>query len=296
MPAITSTAPGKIILFGEHAVVYGRPAIAAPVTGVKARAIVIANPKGVSGDLRIHAPDIDLEGDIKNLAPDHQFVFLINVVLQELEIEINPTCTIRVTSTIPVSSGLGSGTAVSVAVIRALSGFLGKPLSNDRVSAIAFEVDKLHHGNPSGIDNAVITQSQPIYYSGEKDINPLRVARPIYLLIGDTGIPSHTGIAVADLRNAWQSDPEKYESIFDAVGAVVQSAKDELAFGQIERLGTLMDDNQRLLDQMGVSSPELENLLNYSKILRSDGSETIRRGKGWKYDRIGRPEFDSKGI
>jgi mevalonate kinase len=107
--------------------------------------------------MHIQAPAIGLDASLNDLPPEHPVAAAVNGVLSTLGATRPPACSLRITSTIPVASGLGSGAAVSVAIIRALSAFLGHPLRDEQVSALAFEVEKLHHGTPSGIDNTVIT-------------------------------------------------------------------------------------------------------------------------------------------
>ena len=109
----TSSAPGKIILFGEHAVVYGRPALAVPVTQVQATATVSENSRG---GIWIEAPNINLSSELSGLAPDHPLAAVINSVFSALSVAHPPACTVYLQSTIPVASGLGSGAAVSVAI------------------------------------------------------------------------------------------------------------------------------------------------------------------------------------
>src|SRR5205823_2861888 len=91
-------------------------------------------------------------------------------------------------STIPIASGLGSGAAVSAAIVRALSEYLDQPLTDADVSALVFETEKLLHGTPSGIDNTVIAYQRPVYFIKGQPPIPLKVAQPFRLLIGDTGI------------------------------------------------------------------------------------------------------------
>ena len=109
MPAISATAPGKIILFGEHAVVYGRPAIAVPVQQVRARVVVTARPRGQPGEVRVLAPDIGLDARLADLSENQPLAKVIRSVLSALGISFPPACTVRVTSTIPVAAGMGSG-------------------------------------------------------------------------------------------------------------------------------------------------------------------------------------------
>jgi len=280
MPAITATAPGKIILLGEHAVVYGQPAIAVPVTQVRARAILTANPRAKPGSLRIQAPNIGLEADLDELGPDHPLAAAVRLVLKELGIEQPPACTLRITSTIPVAAGLGSGAAVSVALIRALSAFLGKPIQGERLSSLTFEIEKLHHGTPSGIDNTVITYAKPVFFIKGETIETLDVPHPFTILIGDTGIASPTAAAVGDVRRAWQADPITYEGIFAAIGQIARSGRIAIETGQIESLGLLMDENQELLKKLKVSSPELEALVDAARQAGAAGAKLSGGGRG----------------
>ena len=164
MPAFTASAPGKAILFGEHAVVYGQPAIAVPVMQLKARAIVTFDPRYIPGQVMISAPDINLETTLAELSEDHPLAAVILKAAAAMELKRIPTCRIQVTSTIPIAGGLGSSAAVSVAILRAFSAAVGHPLSDEQVSSLAFEVEVIQHGTPSGIDNTVITYAKPVYF------------------------------------------------------------------------------------------------------------------------------------
>ena len=161
MPAISASAPGKIILFGEHAVVYGRPAIAVPVLQVRAKAIVRADPRAQSGQVFIQAPDINLNTTLDDLPTTHPIAAAIRAVTSTMHLQQPPACNLRITSTIPIAAGMGSGAAVTVAILRALSAFWGNPLNDEQVSGMAYEVEKIHHGTPSGIDNHVVTSAMP---------------------------------------------------------------------------------------------------------------------------------------
>ncbi|MFC2054176.1 mevalonate kinase [Chloroflexota bacterium] len=280
MTAMTATAPGKIILFGEHAVVYGRPAIAVPVNKVRARAIVMAEPRGQVGEIRIEAPDVGLETSLEGLPKDHPIRAAVEGVISELGITRAPACTLRITSTIPISAGMGSGAAVSVALIRALSSFLGHPLSNALVSELAFEVEKIHHGIPSGIDNTVITNAMPVYYVRGQPVETLNLPESFKIVIGDTGLPSSTALAVGELRHAWQLDQNKYNAIFDSVAGIVREARAAIENGNTSALGPLMYHNHEYLRQLGVSSPELDRLVEAVRNVGAAGAKLSGGGKG----------------
>ncbi|MEJ2303643.1 MAG: mevalonate kinase [Anaerolineales bacterium] len=288
MPAISASAPGKVILFGEHAVVYGRPAIAVPVTQVQAKAIVTANPLGKPGEVRVQAPTIGLETTLGELPDADPLGVAIRGTLGEVGIARPPALTVRITSTIPVAAGLGSGAAVSVAVIRGLSAFLGHPLEAERVSALAYEVEKIHHGTPSGIDNTVVTYAMPVYFVRETSpggdlsarIETFKVQEPFTLVIGDTGIPSPTAITVGDVRAARERDPLVYEAMFEAIERMVESAREAIESGHNEALGPLMDENQAVLAEIGVSSPELERLVEAARETGALGAKLSGGGRG----------------
>ena len=291
MTAITATAPGKIILFGEHAVVYGRPAIAAPVSQVQARVVIQANPRGALGQVLLQAPDIGLESALDALSADHPLASAIRGVCSELSLKRLPACTVRITSTIPVAAGMGSGAAVSVALIRALGGFLGHPLPPERISALAFEVEKLHHGTPSGIDNSVVTHAMPVYFTRGRPIEKLRLPVPFTVVIGDTGIASPTAVSVGDVRLAWQAEPARYEDIFDAMGRIAERARELIETGQPQGLGPLMDENHAYLQEIGVSSVELDRLVQAARQAGALGAKLSGGGRGGNMIALAAPEI-----
>jgi mevalonate kinase len=283
MPAITATAPGKAILVGEHAVVYGQPAIAVPVEQVQARAIVRATPLRGVGEIYIRAPAIGLEARLEDLPDDQPQAAALRGVLQELGIERPPAFDLRVTSTIPVAAGLGSGAAVSVAVIRATAEFLGRRLADEQVSRLAFDVEKLHHGTPSGIDNTVITYRQPIYFMRRPSRNLIQiipVGEPLTLVIGDTGISSPTSATVGEVRRGWQERSQHYERLFATVGTLVRRARRSIEAGKLAELGKQMNENQALLQEIGVSSPEIERLVAAARAAGAWGAKLSGGGRG----------------
>lgn len=280
MPAVAATAPAKIILFGEHAVVYGRPAIAAPIHQLRARAVISPEPFHQVGEVQIQAPDVGLQAVLADLEDNHPLAMAVRLTAKAVGVPHLPACTIRITSTIPIASGLGSGAAVSVAVIRALSAFLGHPMPDSETSQLAFEIDKLYHGTPSGIDNTTITFGLPVFFERDRAIQLLRLPCPFTILIADTGIPSLTAAAVNDLRITWLADPLPCERIFDSIAAIVMKARDLLETGKPEELGPLMNENHKHLSDLGVSSPELERLVDAALNAGALGAKLSGGGKG----------------
>ncbi len=280
MPAISASAPGKIILFGEHAVVYGRPAIAAPVWQIITKAVIIANPKAPPGSVHIQAPAIGLDAELGELPADHPLPVTIGNTLESTGLSHMPACRLRITSTIPLASGLGSGAAVAVAVIRAVSNFTGRHLSDEQISQIAYETEKIHHGTPSGIDNSVVTFNRPIYYIKGSPINLLRVPEPFSILIGNTGITSPTARTVGDVRQAWQAEPDRLELYFDEIGSIARSAVELIERGRPEELGPLMTRNHELLQDLSVSCNELDRLVSAALRAGALGAKLSGGGRG----------------
>lgn len=280
---VSATAPGKIILFGEHAVVYGRPAIAVPVFQVHAKATI--EPRD-DGRVEIDAVDIRRQYDLTDAREGDPIATIIRLTCARLGVEPK-NFSVRIQSTIPIGGGLGSGAAVSVAIARALGKYflegrlIKRPyLSPEEISALAYEVEKLHHGTPSGIDNTVIAFEQPVYFVKGKPIESFRVARPFMIAIADTGITAPTKIAVGDVRRAWEADRARYDTLFDNVGKIVDKARAAIASGQVERLRFLMNDNQTLLREMGVSSPEIERLILAATTAGARGAKLSGGGRG----------------
>lgn len=276
MQAITARACAKTIFFGEHAVVYGRPAIGAPVPRLFAEAEV----REGSGGVTIVAEDLDRAWTLPELGPTEPLGHIVRATLRALDEDTAPNFLLSVHSTIPIARGLGSGTAVSTAVVRALAGFYGARLTTAQVSALVFDTEKLYHGTPSGVDNTIIAYEQPVYFVKGQAPQRLKTARAFRLIVGDTGVASQTKTAVGDVRAAWQHDPTRLEPIFDAIGALVDEARKAIEYGWVEQLGPLMNRNQDYLRAMGVSSPELERLIAAAQKAGASGAKLSGGGRG----------------
>lgn len=273
----TASSPGKIILFGEHAVVYGRPALAVPVTQVHADVEVTDSPRA---GVWIHAPDIALHAELASLPSDHALGAAVRSVFSALGVSPFPSLEIRITSTIPVASGLGSGAAVTVAILRALSSMIHSPLSNDEINSLAYEIEKLHHGTPSGIDNTVVTYARPVYFVRGQPLETFKVGASFTLVIADTGISAPTKESVSDVRKLWEADKVKWEKVFDEIGEIARQAKEKIENGEWQSLGALMNANHALLQSLTVSSPELNHLTEIARRSGASGAKLSGGGRG----------------
>ena len=280
-----ASAPGKVILFGEHAVVYNRPALAVPVRQVHADVEVSDSPRA---GIFINAPGIDLHAELNSLPADHPIASVILEVFSTLGLP-SPTgrrvgdeggLEISITSSIPVASGLGSGAAVSVALIRSLSSFLFRSLTDDEVNMLAFEIEKLYHGTPSGIDNTVITYNKPVYFIKGQPIETFKVGKPFTIVIGDTGVSALTKESVGDVRRLWLRDTANFENCFNEIAQIVLIARRSIEHGRPELLGELMDHNHALLQGLTVSSPELDKLVVEARNAGALGAKLSGGGRG----------------
>lgn len=275
---VWASAPGKIILVGEHAVVYGQPAIALPVTQVKAE--VVAQAGRPHAGIVLNAADIKREYMMMAAPPEEPLAFTCRTVLQKLRIKRVPDVQLTLHSDIPIASGLGSGAATATAIVKALSRWLGWELSPKQVSDIVYETEKIHHGTPSGIDNTVIAYEQPVWYVRGTPVQTFRVGGDYTFLIANTGIHSPTRHTVGDVRKAWEADPNRMNPLFEQVGVIARAARAALEAGDPITLGGLMNDNHTLLQQMGVSASANDKLVDAARQAGALGAKVSGGGRG----------------
>ena len=272
-----SSAPGKIILFGEHAVVYGRPALAVPVTQVHA---VVDIADASRPGIWIDAPDVNLNVELNMLPSDHPIASVIHNFLFLARVSKFPNLEIKINSTIPVASGLGSGAAVTVALTRALSAHLSYSMTDEEVNAFTYEIEKLHHGTPSGIDNTVVTYAKPVYFVKGSPIETFKAGQPFTVVIADTGISAPTKESVSDVRRLWMNDKSRWETVFDKIGEISFTARRAIEAGKPELLGELMNENHALLQKLTVSSSQLDQLVEVAQNAGALGAKLSGGGRG----------------
>ena len=280
------SACAKIILCGEHAVVYGRPAIALPLPHLRAHAKVESR----QGETEIVAPNIKQRFRLAD-RPDNPLSQIIVRTLAHLGLRYqdNPLKLV-VKSDIPVASHLGSGAAVSVACARAVAAHVGVELNAADVSALAYEIEKLHHGTPSGIDNTVIAYEQPVWFVRGQVPDTFEVPGTLRFIIADTGIGTPTKIPVAHVRQCWERDKDAHERRFDAIATLVLDARKALECDDWPALGAAMNANHVLLQQLGVSLPELDKLCDAALVAGAFGAKMSGGGRGGNIIALARDE------
>ena len=273
---IETSAAAKIILFGEHAVVHGQPAIAIPFATLRARVSVVQGKdrfelRSAAGDLLV-----SLESPQDS---DPQLLALLRVILQQLELDA-PAVTLSLNSDIPPASGLGSGAAISAALTRALARVTNLPLQNERLNEIVYETEKLFHGTPSGIDNSVVVHEKALCFTRGQVPRPVQVASPLRLLVADSGQRCATHVPVSAVRERLRQEPGPTGAILEEIGQIVRQAFAALAGGEPDAIGPLMNSNHALLRELDVSSQQLDRLVEAAREAGASGAKLSGAGRG----------------
>ncbi len=268
---IISRAPGKTILFGEHFVVYGAPAIAMALD----KYVVVRISELNNNLLEIYSHNIGLKGvfdphSLKPKTPDLEALQVFSPIIKAYELISSktgnrPGVRIEIISEIPMASGLGSSAALAVAVLNGLARISRLKLSREELSQLAFQVEKIVHGTPSGIDNTVSTIGGFVFFQRRDDkliVKPINVALKLNLVIGCTGKTRSTKDIVERVRRFKNTYASIFNNLLNAYNLIAEHAFQYLREGDIRRLGELMKVNHGLLWSIGVSSRNLDKLVN----------------------------------
>ena len=275
----TGSAPGKVILFGEHAVVYGEPAIAVPLNSLRATATITAE-ENLSESLIVDAPGIAVHARLDQLAPGHPLAAAIYETMRVLNISTPPGGTMCIQSDLPAAAGLGSSAAITIAIARALADCFGAELHANTAAQIASAVEHIHHGNSSGIDPTVIAHNSALYFTKHKDPELISPHSSLKLVIADSGTTGSTRAAVNVVRSLHDTSPVHYSVIFAEIGALTASARLPLEAGQHVLLGQMLNANHKLLQAIGVSTQLLDTLCAAALQAGAYGAKLTGAGTG----------------
>jgi hydroxymethylglutaryl-CoA reductase len=268
---------GKVVILGEHSVVYGRHAIAVPVPLV-IKALVEDHDKGI----HLIIPRWGIEYELASNPQDRRsFEKPAGVMLDELGLG-GRSMRIEVFPEVPRSMGLGGSAAMAVAIVRALDKHFKLGLTDDEVNRLAFESEKVAHGNPSGLDNTLACYAKPLVYRrGDPPlVEPLNIREPIPAVIGMTGYEGLTAKTVGRVREAWKKDQQLYERIFDQIDALVLRGVQAIQDGDVKLLGEMMNICHGMLNALQVSTPELEQLVDIARENGALGAKLTGGGGG----------------
>ena len=269
---------GKVILLGEHAVVYGSHAIAAPIS-LSVRSII--HPSQQQG-VTLAVPKWGVETTLHDSKIKHtSFLDSLRMILDRLAIK-DESFVIEVDPAIPRAMGLGGSAALAVSVIRALNGYFQLSLSDEDINGISFEAEKLAHGTPSGIDNTLATFRRfMLYRKGHPPLmKELTMNQEIPIVIGMSGTESLTAAMVGKVEQSWEKNRFLYERLFAEIDGLALEGVKAIERGELEQLGELMNINQGLLNALGVSSWELEEMIQISRQHGALGAKLTGGGGG----------------
>jgi mevalonate kinase len=238
----------------------------------------VQSARGGSG-LYLRAPDIQETLYLRDAPADHPLGKSAHLLLEHLQVP-EPDAELTVTSDIPVAGGMGSGAAVATATIRALAAYFDVELPPETISQMTFEVEKIHHGTPSGIDNTVVAWEKPVYFVKGESPETFNIGSPFHLLIANSGIASSTREAIAEVRRRWLTTPQYYNVIFTCIGAIAKAARDAVEQGALQALGILLNENHSLLNKIGVSLSELDALVGAAQGSGALGAKLTGAGQG----------------
>lgn len=247
----------KIILMGEHSVVYGFPAIALPLKNIEVTCEL--TPAQETLTMTIADP----------------LITAIFAALEYLEIT-EPNIKYSITSSVPQRRGMGSSAAVAIAAIRAVFDYYEQPSDNQTLEMLANQAEIIAHTNPSGLDAKTCLSDKAIKFIRNIGFSTLEVDLDAYLVIADTGIHGHTREAVEKV----EAQEEKALPFLHALGQLTDAFEGYLAEKQLQRMGLAMSHAHDILNELGVSSPEANHLVNVARSLQVLGAKMSGGGLG----------------
>lgn len=266
-----ATSHGKIILIGEHSVVYGKPAIAIPLKSVSLDVYIEQSDKN-------HIQCKFFEGELCESSEDLIGIkTLIEKFFEEFNIEKN--IKIIIESDIPNERGMGSSAASSVGVARALFNYFDIKHTEEDILEWANISEKIIHGNPSGIDINVIMNNKSVYFIRDKKIEIFPINLDAYLVIGDTGIKGKTKETVSDVKTLLDKDT-KYMGYIENLSILSDEAKKYIENKELENLGNTMNKAHENLQKLEVSSRSLDEMVNIANQNKALGAKLTGGGRG----------------
>lgn len=256
----TGFAPGKLILTGEHSVVYGYPAIAIPVNlGVT---VTLSSTHGGS---YFRTPDARLESILLPFLPTSGVAVSIH-------------------STLPMGKGMGSSAALSVALVRALASWEGKTSDFSTEYEIGMSIEKQFHGNPSGVDHTVSALGKMVFYTKKAsgpEITPMQNP-PLELLVVDSGEMGNTATMVEHVAKQYKESPETTKEILKNIGDITQTIHEKLLCPILDlpSLGACFTQNHEQLRNLGLSTPAIESIITYISTHGGYGAKLSGSGGG----------------
>lgn len=283
---VEATAPGKMILFGEHSVVYGRPAI---VLAIDRRARIIASIRN-DKKIFIDADNLGFSGyfeddvyhPVRGKAWRGRNLSGLNIAAKKTmeHVGFYTGINLKVRSMIPIAVGLGSSAAICVATVGAVQQLFDANLSQQEISNLAFEGEKIIHGSPSGVDNNVSANGGILRYSKGEGFQKFKSDVYVPFLIGNSRKKRSTRMMVENVAALRNRNPRVLESILDNMEQVAEEGLHALLNNDTQSLGDLMNINHGLLSALGVSTMKLEILVHTARKYGALGAKLTGAGGG----------------
>lgn len=272
-PAV-GKAHGKVILIGEHAVVYQMPAIALPF--LAADVTVTIKPK--TGDSFVDSAYFT--GRIQEApATLYNFVETLNAVCDSFD-ETSKGLYIKVDSQIPAERGMGSSAAIACALVRALFSYFDREINDELLYKFISISETIAHGNPSGIDTNIVSVDTPLYYIKGTEPKSLSLNLPGFLITADTGLKGQTKEAVNDVGELFKKSRTKTEGLIHSFGQLTNKAKSAIENHDIQTLGDILTKAHGHLTQLTVSNRELDTLVQTALSTGALGAKLTGGGRG----------------
>jgi len=244
---------GKVILFNEHFVVYGIPAIASAIDRK-----TVAEVKRCEGEGFILHDNREATPGYKEDKAEQQRESIERI---KKAMGITDCIEIWLHGDLRAASGVGASAASCAAIARAIADEFSLSFSDEEINNFAYEGEKAYHGNPSGIDNTCATFGGLVWFVKGKGMERLSPPQPVEIVMGDTGKVANTKKAVEGVKERREKYRERYDEIFKEAEKLAHEARDVLLRGDWEKVGELMNRNHKLLQEIEVSSPELDHLV-----------------------------------
>ena len=280
MRAVAS-APAKTILFGEHSVVYGEPAIAGAVN--KRAYVKIKDSKTDKSILRSY--DLNFEVELDTEHKKYRLIRgkpgIIRYILEAFyNVHDHSPIEMTLSSRVPIGSGLGSSAAVTVATLAALYRYHNIRFNKKSLAHDAHMVEEAVQGVASPLDTLVSTHGGLVYLSRKKKAEHFKTNFKAPFVVGYTTKHGNTGKMVKDVRNLKNANPKIINPVITAMGNLTNYAKQAILKGDIEKIGELMNINHGFLDVIGVNTLELSRMVYNAREAGAIGSKTTGAGGG----------------
>jgi mevalonate kinase len=271
---------GKAILFNEHFVVYGIPAIVSAIGDTTTAEVI---PRERDDDLDFQITDNRPETPGYKIKKHDQQEKSIEYMLSAAGVDLQgQMLDVTFGGTLLAASGVGASAASCAAFARAIDDEFGLGLDNNMINKIAFEGERAYHGEPSGVDNTAATYGGLIEFkkTGTPKFSHIKTPAPVEIVMGNTGLVTNTKKAVEGVRERRDNQPEKYTKIFANAEELIPRAKNALEHGEFRKVGELMFENHELLQAIEVSCEELDELVDIARKNGAWGAKMTGSGLG----------------